>query len=231
MFKVVDMGSIEERKCFALSGDQELSGYLAGEMDAVQRAGAAGLPTCDVLVSQESQTPDLLARMRAPQRRGPERCLHKDLSFALWRKAIAGNFDFLVSDLQRTALDLLVDAPDFYRERVVRPGEFRLYVLTDAVRAAVRDCLAARALPEKEVLCAEDLCLLLRCQNGDAVLSAVSDAREALLGTYAQECLFSAENTPDSVVWRLMNEWSADACGADLAAAILRVRGDALCAK
>ncbi len=198
MFKVVDMGSIEERKCFALSGDQELAGYLAGEMDAVQRAGAAGLPTCDVLVSQESQTPDLLARMRAPQRRG---------------------------------LDLLVDAPDFYRERVVRPGEFRLYVLTDAVRAAVRDCLAARALPEKEVLCAEDLCLLLRCQNGDAVLSAVSDAREALLGTYAQECLFSAENTPDSVVWRLMNEWIADACGADLAAAILRVRGDALCAK
>ena len=85
MFKVVDMGSIEERKCFALSGDQELAGYLAGEMDAVQRAGAAGLPTCDVLVSQESQTPDLLARMRAPQRRGPERCLHKDLSFALWR--------------------------------------------------------------------------------------------------------------------------------------------------
>ena len=46
MFKVVDMGSIEERKCFALSGDQELAGYLAGEMDAVQRAGAAGLPTC-----------------------------------------------------------------------------------------------------------------------------------------------------------------------------------------
>ena len=231
MFKVVDMGAIEERKCFALTGDEELAQTLAREMTPVQRAAAAGMPTCDILVSLESREPNLHARMRIPQRYSAEQCLQRDLSFAQWRKAIAGNFDFLQEELYKSALRLLLDTPDFFRERVVRQGDFRLYVPTEAVRAALQMSLAEIRLPESPVLTAPDMCLLLRNRQQDAVLSVMSDSREAILGTYAQECLFASPDSPECVLWQLLNEWILDACGADLAGALLHTRGEMLSSK
>lgn len=217
MFKVTSMGAVEGMKCFALTGTSNLRRYLIDHLDTVELAAAAGMPTCDVMVSQEPRGAILRARMRVPNPYCREEVLQTDLTFERWREASAGEFGFLWDALMQAALKLVIGTPAFYHTRITQYKRLYLYTFSKEVRTVLRECYAAyqeRPLeglpPMNEIFKREDLCLMLQRKGADYVLSCVSDEEELLLGAYAEEGLFKPGESTESLLWRYFNEYMRD---------------------
>lgn len=55
VFKATNMGTVEGMKRFMLTGTSNLRRFLIDHLDTVQLAAAAGMPTCDAMVSMEAR--------------------------------------------------------------------------------------------------------------------------------------------------------------------------------
>ena len=215
------MGAVEGMKGFVLTGTSGLRRYLIDHLDTVQLAAASGMPTCDVLVSEESRGAQLHARMRIPNRYCKEECIQMDLNYEQWHSAMEGNFTFLYDQLTQAALKLLTGVPNFFHSRVTQYKKLYLYTFSKEVRLALCDCFAAyqehpqEGLPPMdEIFKHDDLCMMLRNKGGECVLSIVSDDQEKLRGAYPEATLFGQPNhTTEELLWRIFNEYMRDTYG------------------
>lgn len=218
MFKATNMGAVEGMRGFVLTGTSGLRRFLIDHLDTVQLAAASGMPTCDVMVSEDARGAHLQALVRVPNRYCREERIEKALSYEQWSSAMNGNFTFLYEELTQAALRLLTGVPDFYHTRITQYKKLYLYTFTKEVRSVLRDCYSAyrgrpqEGLPEMEELFrSDDLCLMLRRRGEEYVLSIVSDDQEKLLGSYPEEQLFGQPgHTLEELLWRIFNEYMRD---------------------
>ena len=143
MFKATSMGAVEGMRGYVLTGSGNLRRFLIDHLDTVQLAAASGMPTCDVMVSEDARGAHLQALVRVPNRYCREERIEKALSYEQWSSAMNGDFTFLYEELTQASLRLLTGVPNFYHTRIT---QYKSFTCTPLPRKCAPYCATA-ALP------------------------------------------------------------------------------------